>query len=153
MFNSELVEVDNVDREILEILKKDCTKSYRTIATELNRATGTISKRIKDMEELGIINNFSVNLDYEKLGYDIMAIMELTISQGKLIEVEKQIAEKPNVFGVYDLTGTYDALIFLRTKTRNELNKIIKEILRNKYIERTNTHIVLNIIKEDSNLI
>jgi len=52
---------------------------------------------------------------------------------------------------VYDITGTYDALILARFKTRAELSDMIKEELHaSPYIERTNTHIVLNILKEES---
>ena len=79
----------------------------------------------------------------------MIAIIELRISKGKLFEVENQLAKDPNVFGVYDITGVYDAIILLRTRTRAELNIKIKEILKIDYIERTNTHIVLTTIKED----
>ena len=52
---------------------------------------------------------------------------------------------------MYDITGTYDALILARFKTRAELSDMIKEELHaSPYIERTNTHIVLNILKEES---
>ncbi|MHA1916180.1 MAG: Lrp/AsnC ligand binding domain-containing protein, partial [Promethearchaeota archaeon] len=60
-------------------------------------------------------------------------------------------AQNPNIFGVFDITGTYDALILARFKTRAELSKMIKEeIHASPYVERTNTHIVLNVIKDNS---
>ena len=68
-----------------------------------------------------------------------------------MLEVERKIAQNPNVFAVYDITGTYDALILARFKTRAELSEMIKdEINTSPYVERTNTHIVLNIIKDGS---
>jgi len=67
-------------------------------------------------------------------------------------DTEKKIAQIPNVFGVYDITGTYDALILARFKTRDGLSRMIKKIHTSPYVERTNTHIVLNVIKEKSSL-
>jgi len=69
-----------------------------------------------------------------------------------MLEVEKRIADIPNIYGVYDITGTYDALIFARFKNRDGLSRMIKEIHTYPDVERTNTHIVLNVIKEKSSL-
>ncbi len=64
--------------------------------------------------------------------------------------IAKKIAQIPNVFGVYDITGTFDALVLARFKTRDDLGRMIKEIHISPYVERTNTHIVLNVLKEGS---
>ena len=85
--------------------------------------------------------------------YDIIATIEMTVSKGKMIEVETEIADNPNVFGVYDITGDYDALVFARFKTRTELSAIIKNLHDSPYVERTNTYIILNVIKEGSSFV
>ena len=75
--------------------------------------------------------------------------IEITVSKGKMLEVENKIAQNPNVFAVYDITGTYDALILARFKKRAELSGMIKDVIHaSPYVERSNTHIVLNVIKE-----
>ena len=142
--------VEDLDHEILKILSIDGRKNKSSIAEELKRSPNTIIKHIKDLEDDGIIKSYGIQIDYEKLGYNIIAIIELTISKGKMLDVEKKLAEIPNIFGVYDITGTYDALILARFKTREDLSKMIKDIHTSPYVERTNTHIVLNVIKEES---
>ncbi len=144
--------IDELDLEILKILSIDSRKNKSTIAEDLKRSPNTIIKHINDLEKDGIIKNYGVQIDYEKLGYNIIAIIELTISKGKMLEVEKRIADIPNIYGVYDITGTYDALILARFKTRDGLSRMIKDIHTSPYVERTNTHIVLNVIKEKSSL-
>ena len=68
-----------------------------------------------------------------------------------MLDVEKKIAQNPNVFAVYDITGTYDAIILARFKKRAKLSEMIKnEIHASPFVERTNTHIILNVIKEKS---
>ena len=69
-----------------------------------------------------------------------------------MIEVEEEISVLPNIFAVYDITGTYDALLLARFKTRGELNDLVKKINLNEFVIRTNTHLILNVKKEESNL-
>ncbi len=142
----------DVDLEILKILSEDGRESYRKIAQDLNKSPVTIKSHVEELEK-GIIKSYGAQLDYEKLGFDIIAIIELTVSKGKMLEVERMIAEDPNVFGVYDITGTYDALILARFRNRGDLSDMIKEIHTSPNVERTNTHLVLNVIKEGSSLI
>lgn len=137
-----------VDNEILSLLSKDCRLSNRELGRKSGRSPLTIKKHIDDLEERGIIKGYRVDLDYEKLGYNIIALVEVTISKGKMLEVEKHIANRPNVFAVYDITGTYDALILARFKNREDLSDMVKDLHKSPYIERTNTHIVLNVILE-----
>ena len=152
MNDEEHLSKDQLDLEILKILSEDGRESYRKIAQELNKSPVTIKSHVEELEK-GIIKSYGAQLDYEKLGYDIIAIIEITVSKGKMLEVEGMIAENPNVFGVYDITGTYDALIFVRFKTRKELSEMIKKIHRSEYVESTNTHLVLNVIKKGSSLV
>jgi len=146
-----LDDLSELDFEIIKKLSVDGRISLRQLAKELgNKSPVTIKNHVENLENMGIIINYGAKINYEKLGYGIMAIIEVTISKGKMFEVEEKIAENPNVFGVYDITGTYDALILARFKTREELSIMIKEIHKSPNVERTNTHFVLNTIKEAS---
>lgn len=145
--------IEELDIEILKALSLDGRKNKSSIAEELNRSPNTIIKHVQKLEENDVIKNYGIQIDYEKLGYNIIAIIELTISKGKMLDVENKIAQIPNIFGVYDITGTYDALLLARFKTRDGLSRMIKEIHTSPYVERTNTHIVLNVIKEKSSLV
>ena len=153
MNKSDPVTKENLDLEILRLLSEDGRNTYHHIANELRKSPVTIKKHVEELEENGIIKNYSVNIDYEKLGYDIIALIEVIVSKGKLLDVEKKIAASPNVFGVYDLTGNFDALILARFKTRKDLSAMVKNILAIPYVERTNTHLVLNVIKDESSFI
>ena len=144
--------IDDLDLEILKILSIDSRKNKSAIADELNRSPNTIIKHINNLEKNGVIKNYGAQIDYEKLGYNIIALIELTISKGKMLEIEQDLGKNPDIFAVYDITGEYDALILARFKNKGELSKMIKEIHKSPYVERTNTHFVLNVIKEHSSL-
>jgi len=141
--------MDDVDRKILKELLKNSRQSFREIARKLDVAVGTVLSRVKNLEKEGIIKGYSVLIDHEKLGYGLTAIIEVTVAKGKLLEVDEEIAKKPNVCAVYDTTGLTDAMIIAKFKTREELSKFTKSLLSNPYVERTNTHLVLTTIKED----
>ena len=145
--------VDEVDLDILGILSKNSKQNFKQISDELKKSPVTIKKHVEELEKDGIIKGYGVDIDFEKLGYNIIATIEITVSKGKMIEVETDIAENPNVFGVYDITGDYDALVFARFKTRKELSEMIKKLHASPYVERTNTHLILNVIKEGSSFI
>jgi DNA-binding Lrp family transcriptional regulator len=144
--------LEDIDFEILNILAQDGRETYHSISKKLDKSPVTIKRHVNELEEAGIIKNYGVTIDYEKVGFTIVAVIELTTSKGKMIEMEKKVAENPNVFAVYDITGTYDALILARFKDRSELSAMIKEMHKFPEVERTNTHLILNVIKEESSL-
>ena len=65
-----------------------------------------------------------------------------------MLDVEKKIAVHPNVFGIYDVTGTFDAVILARFKTRRQMDIFLKKIQTYEFVERTETKLILNTIKE-----
>ena len=88
-------------------------------------------------------------MNQEKLGYDLTVVTEITVSKGKLLEVEQEIAKIPNVCAVYDVTGLTDAMVIVKSKNRKELSDFTKSVLAMPFVERTNTHLVLTTVKED----
>ena len=155
MFISELVRMnpDETDVKILKILTSDARLSSRQIAEQCKISVGTVLTRIKRMEKEGIIKGYAALLDHEKLGYELTVVSDITVSKGRLLEVETEIARLPNVCCVYDVTGLVDAIVIAKFKSREELSKFTKRLLALPYVERTNTHVVLTTVKEDFRLI
>ena len=143
------MELDQTDVKILKNLLTDARLSNRKIAEAVGVSVGTVITRIQKMEQEGIIKGYSTILDHDKLGFELTTITEITVSKGKLLEVEKEIAKMPNVCAVYDVTGLTDAMVIVKSKTRKELSDFVKTVLTMPFVERTNTHVVLTTIKED----
>lgn len=139
---------DDLDEQILGELSKNSRRSYNQLASVLGISPNTVLKRVKDMESRGIIKNYSLVVDHKKLGYDITAIIEITVTQN-LAELEKKMAQISNIYEVYDTTGTSDCIVVGSFKNTSELGRFTKELLDNPSVYRTNTHIVLEKIKED----
>jgi DNA-binding Lrp family transcriptional regulator len=147
------MELNETDKKILKNLLDDARFSSRQIAKNVGVSVGTVLSRIKKMEDMGIIKGYSAILDHEKLGYELTVVTEITVSKGRLVEMENEIAKNPNVCGVYDVTGLTDAVIIAKFKSREDLGKFTKNLLALPYIERTNTHVVLTTVKENFRLL
>ncbi len=141
--------MDNTDVQILKALQQNSRKSFRDIARELHLSLNTISTRIRRMEGEGLILGYSAIVDSTRAGFDMTAIIGIQISKGKLIEVQKRIANDRHVSAVYDVTGEWDSIVIARFANRTELNSFIKKMLTTEFIERTQTQVVLNTVKED----
>ena len=147
------MELNETDVKILQGLLEDARFSSRQIAKKVGVSVGTVLARIKKMEHEGIIKRYAALLDHEKLGYELTVVTEITVSKGRLVETEKEIAKIPNVCSVYDVTGLTDAVIIAKFKGREDLGQFTKRLLALPYIERTNTHVVLSTVKEDFRLL
>jgi DNA-binding Lrp family transcriptional regulator len=145
--------LDETDLKILKVLLVDSRLSSRQIAKKCGISIGTVLSRVKKLEEEGIIKGYTALLDQEKLGYELTVVTEITVSKGRLLEMENEIAQIPNVCCVYDLTGLSDAAIIAKFKNREDLSRFTKKMLSLPYVERTNTHVVLTTIKEDFRIV
>ena len=147
------MELNVTDVKILQGLLEDARFSSRQIAKNVGVSVGTVLSRIKKMEDEGLIKGYSVILDHEKLGYQLTVVTEITVSKGRLLETENEIAKISNFCGVYDVTGLTDAVIIAKFRSREELGFFTKKMLGLPYIERTNTHVVLTTVKENFRLL
>lgn len=145
------VSMDILDKQILELLSVDGRKSYRKISRELGVSVGTIHNRVDKLSKSGIISKFVPVIDHEKLGYTLTAIIGLEIKGGTVSDLIDKEPFNDNLLAIYDVTGQFDGIIIAKFKDTFELNKFIKELLKEERVTKTYTQTVLNIIKEELN--
>ena len=141
--------LDEIDRKLLIELLMNSKRSFREIAKSIGVSPATVINHIKRLESGGVIHDYSVRLDHERLGYELTVVTEIIVSKGKLLETDAEIAKISNVCAVYDITGETDAMVVAKFKSRSDLSDFTKKLLSMPYVERTNTHVVLTTVKED----
>jgi DNA-binding Lrp family transcriptional regulator len=146
------MKLDEIDYKIISLLVKDARIPAQEIANITGKHLTTITRRLKTLEQEGIIKGYTAVVDYEILGLELTVVTQLTLSRGKLFEAEEEIAKLPGVCAVYDVTGRIDAMVIAKFKNRNEISEFAKKLLAMPHVDRTETHVVLNIIKEDFRL-
>lgn len=143
---SKHVGMDGADKEILRELRKNCRRSFREIASEVGMSPAAVIERVRKLEGKGVIGGYSAKVDYLKLGFEFMAITQIGIS-GDMIRAQERMGKLGGVAAVYDTTGEYDAVAILICRSRGELSSLVKKILGIPGVDKTNTNIVLNVVK------
>ena len=145
--------MDRTDMELISHLRSHGRDSFRAVARKIGVHPTTAISRITKLEREGVITGYSANFSLPKLGYEFMALIDITISKGHLLDVEKRIGALPGIVAIYDITGEHDAVALVACKNRIEFSKLVKHILSESYVERTNTHVILNIMKDQSQFV
>jgi DNA-binding Lrp family transcriptional regulator len=141
--------IDELERKIVRAMNQNARKSFREIAKEVGTSATAVINKVKRLENAGVIKGYIPIVSGEHFGLNLVAIIALRISNGKLLETQKKISEDLRVTAVYDITGEWDSLVVGAFKGRDDLNDFIKGVLSLPFVDRTVTHIVLNVVKEE----
>ena len=147
------MDLDATDRDLLAALLDDARISQRGLAKRVGVAQGTITNRLRRLEEMGVIKGYTVLLNAESIGWTMTVITGLRIQKGSMIDVQQQIAADPRVFAVYDVTGDYDSMVLARVRNRKDLDDLTKTVFTLNGVQRSFTQVVLNTVKEDGRVI
>lgn len=138
-------QIDNLDRQILEILSTNARTPYTEIAEKLIVSAGTIHVRMKKMESAGVVKGTEIVVDLAKLGFDLTTFIGVFLDKGAVYQdVIKQLNAIEEIVEAYYTTGGYS--IFLKVVCRNteNLRMVLNEkIQRVEGIQRTETMISL----------
>lgn len=145
--------MDEKDASILEELRQDSKRTTQQISRKTGIPVTTVHNRIKRLEEEGIIRGYSVELDHEKLGRPIPALIlvsvNYTLPSGKHVTQEAvgKAIKRLGADEVMIVTGGSDILVRYRAESIQDLNSFVVERLRTvQGVDKTQTMIVLNTI-------
>ncbi len=141
--------LDGLDRKIIRALNQNARKSFREVAKEVGTSVTAVIHRIKKCEEAGVIKGYIPVIDREYVGLTMIAIIALRLSKGKLLDTQNLIARDPRIVAVYDITGEWDSVVIGYFQDRQDLNDFIKGLLSLENVDRSVTHLVLNVVKEE----
>ncbi|PAU80608.1 AsnC family transcriptional regulator [Halovibrio salipaludis] len=106
--DSELVRIDRIDRQILEHLQKDGGLTNQQLAERVGLSPSPCSRRVKALEEAGIILGRKTLLERRKLGLSLTVILQIGMDRHtpeRFQEFEDQVATYPEVQELYLITG------------------------------------------------
>ena len=85
--------VDEISLKILALLQKNARMSFTEIGKEIALTSSSVAERVKKLEEQGIIEKYTVNLNSEKLGFPITAVMLVSFT-GVFAQQERTIVSE-----------------------------------------------------------
>ena len=119
--------IDDISLKILGLLQENARMSYTEIGQKIGMASTSVKERVQKLEDVGIIKKYTVQLDDEKLGYPINAIITLSCS-GAYTPKEQVIVDMlsvyPQVSEVLRISGKNDFLIKVCVRSMDEYKEI-----------------------------
>ncbi len=149
---ADIREFDELDRRIVELMCRSSQGSYRQIAKQLGVHPTTLIQRVKNLEAKGVINGYRAKVDYMRLGFDYMGIIQVYVEKN-MLSVQETIRSIPQVLAVFDVTGECDSIVWIACRDRDEFSNIVKSILKIEGVQKTNTSVVLNVMKDPADFI
>lgn len=132
--------IDNLDKRILEIMKKDSRRPFVEIASQLGVSEGTVRSRVHRMTEMGIIRGFTIKTSSK----NVKALVEIRIDVNTdTEEIAKELASYEGVTEVFEVTGDQDIIALVDVESSQNLNDIIERVRRYDNILSTRTRLIL----------
>mgnify|MGYP006305383123 CR=1 FL=1 len=140
------------DKKVLLELIEDGRESLSDIADKVGIARQTVKRRIEQLKERKLIENFCVNLSEDKIGLSERAyiILEAKPSSEERRKLENMVKSFEEVSQFHYLFGRFDAIIEIKTYNEDNLHYIIEKIHDFDVVEDTETLIVHSRVKDDS---
>jgi DNA-binding Lrp family transcriptional regulator len=140
--------LDETDKSILRMLQKDGRLSYRTIAKSLNLSTGTVSQRVKRLQEAGTIRRFSAILNPEKLGKPYtMLVMIRSRSGAQLSDIVGSIEELDESCCIHTITGDFHLQVIVRLSDNHTAAEFLERLRNLEGVEFITSYVVLKSYK------
>ena len=148
LIENDIVKLDQVDRDILNILQIDGRSSASHIAEEIAMSIPAVTDRIKKLQESGVIMGFTTLLDHRKVGLDVSAfITVISESSSHYSDVVLQANKTPEIVQCFTTTGNGSHVLLAVTENTTSLEKLLRIIQGWPGVMRTETQMILSSYK------
>jgi Lrp/AsnC family leucine-responsive transcriptional regulator len=145
------MQLDPFDRSIIAALREDARMPAAAIAERTSLSATPVSRRLKRLEDEGLIRGYAPVLDARKLGFALDAYVLINLdahSDENISAFEQAIAENPYVIACHAVTGERDYLLHVIARDVEHLGQItLKSIVRIKGVRDVQSVIVLDTVK------
>ncbi|MEM9423035.1 MAG: Lrp/AsnC family transcriptional regulator, partial [Pseudomonadota bacterium] len=106
--------LDALDRKILQTLQADCRQSVADMADQVGLSKSACHRRVKLLEEQGIIDRYTAVLSPSSLGYSLTFVVDITLraqSDDVMTAFENSVRRLPQVLECQLMTGRNDYIL------------------------------------------
>jgi DNA-binding Lrp family transcriptional regulator len=135
--------MDHTDRELIALLRQDARTNVATLAAKLGVSRGTVSNRLKRLEDEHVIVGYRVQLRPDAEPDQIRAWMAVRVEGNQTRAVIASLLGEPGVVTLHDTNGRWDLMAELRAATMAELSQVLERVRLLKGISTTETSILL----------
>jgi len=135
--------MDDTDRQLISLLRKDARLNVATLATKLGVSRGTVTNRLRKLEDEQVIVGFTVRLRPDAEPNKIRAWMNVLVEGNQTRAVIASLLGEPGVEALHDTNGRWDLLAELRAESMTQLSQLLERVRLIKGIANTETSILL----------
>ncbi len=124
--------LDELDRQILTELQRDARVANAELARRLSLSPPAVHARIRRLEEQGYVRGYTALLDRERLGFDMLCFIQISLQLHQIEQVNQfraTVQQLPEVLECHHVTGEYDYLLKVVVRNRQELERLVMEKL------------------------
>lgn len=154
--SDQLQQLDDMDRQLLSLLQENSRVTSTELARQVNLSTPGLQKRLRKLEENGVIGRYVTLINREAVGLDLLCFTQVTLAHhqpecvGHFCDKVKGL---PEVLECHHLSGEFDYLLKVVITDHQHLERFLSEkITRIPGVDRIRTSIVLNEIKASTSL-
>ncbi|MCF8088361.1 MAG: Lrp/AsnC family transcriptional regulator [Desulfotignum sp.] len=127
------IDLDQTDCAMLDLLQKDGRASNVTLAGRLNLSESPCWRRQKRLEENGFIKGYHAHLDRRRLGFGVVAFVQISFSihrDDSVIDFEQAVQDIPEVLFCHNISGESDYLLQIVTNSLESYEKLSRNVIR-----------------------
>jgi len=150
------IKLDDTDKEILRILQKEGRISNKDLAERINLTTTPTLERVLRLEREGVISSYEAKVYPSTVDMGLNAFLTIILSAHRLQsldEFKSAIKAVPEILACYNTTGEGDFLLHIVARDVEDYERLMRTRLATlPDVQRMYTSIVLNVIKEQTNI-
>lgn len=136
--------MDDIDRELISLLRADARTSVVMLAKKLRVARATVQNRMAKLQADGTIVGYTVQLRPEAEGHRIRAFMSIKVEGNEEEAVRRVLRGNPNVVALHTTNGRWDLIAELRTDTLESFDRVLNVVRSIPGVASTETSILLS---------
>lgn len=137
--------MDNIDRDLIELLRGNARLSYAELARQVGLSAPAVHERVGKLEASGVIRGYHAEVDPDAIGLGVTAIIGIVQESGRESdEVMEQLRAQPEIESCYFMAGEESFLLTARVGTIAELELLIMRLNRTTGVASTRTAIALS---------
>ena len=139
--------MDDLDRQLIALLRADARATVASIAKALHVARGTVQNRIAKLERDGTITGYTVRLKPQVDEHRITALMTIAVEGNRAESVLRTLRGDPAVEALHTTNGRWDIVAELRADSLEAFDRVLGRIRQVDGIASTETSLLLSTYK------
>jgi len=138
--------------KLLKILQEKGRASFKEMGETVGLSTSGAKRRIGELRKMGVIKGFTVDLDEERLGYPVTALLEVYTRPDKAEGVARNLAEREEISEVNRMFQNPEIIAKVHAESVDRVDELKQKLAKSQSIDDVGAKIVMKILGEKARI-